>query len=103
MSKPISTLTLTTIKRNQRFQGPTSSAQVNALQDELLRDFISLQGQWNNGIVPLVKNVPDGTEDAGVNAFVDGLSGETLYAKASATSDESTEGYYNSLKDRPNT
>lgn len=103
MVKPINNLTIATTKRNQRFQGSTSSTQQNVLQDEVIRDLINLRGQWNNGLVPLLSTVPAGEDDPLINAFTDGLSGETLYAQASATSAEAVLGFYNTDQDRPNT
>ncbi len=103
MTKPISKLLVSTVKRNQKFQGAVLSANNNALQDEVIRDFLSLQQQWNTGLVPLVQLLPDGTDDIDINAFKNGLDGRTLYVKANATVETATEGYWNLTDERPNT
>lgn len=101
MAVSISRLNITTIKRNQRYQGPTSSAQINALQDEVIIDFINIQKQWNNSLVPFLTGVPAGESD--INAFTDGLSGGTLFVDPEAIDTSLDQNYYNTVKDRPNT
>jgi hypothetical protein len=102
MSRP-SNIIVATIKRNQRFRGPTSSEQQNDFQAEVVRDLTSIQQEWNNKIVPLTSKLPDGTDDSTVNAFTNGLDGQTLYVNANATITLSGGRYYNNNKDRPNT
>ncbi len=103
MTKPIHKLLVATVKRNQRFQGSASSANQNALQDEVIRDFLSLQQQWNTGLVPLISLLPDGTQEVGLNAFTAGLDGRTMFVKANATLATAADGFYNTTKERPNT
>jgi hypothetical protein len=102
MSRP-SNVVIATIKRNQRFRGPTSSEQQNDFQAEVIRDLTSFQQEWNNKIVPLTSKLPDGTDDSTVNAFTNGLDGQTFYVNADATAGLSSGRYYNTGKDRPNT
>lgn len=103
MVKPVNNITITTTKRNQRLQGGTSSTQQNVLQDEIIRDLINIRGQWNNGLVPLLATVPAGEDDPLINAFKNGLSGETLYTKASTNLAEAALGFYNTDQERPKT
>lgn len=102
MSRP-SNIVIATIKRNQRFRGPTSSEQQNDFQAEVIRDLTSFQQEWNNKIVPLTSKLPDGTDDSTVNAFTNGLDGQTFYVNADATNSLSNGRYFNVSKDRPNT
>lgn len=102
MSRP-SNLLVTTTKRNQRLRGPTSSEQQNDLQAELVRDLTNIQREWNNKVVPLCQTIPDGVADSSVDAFLNGLDGQTLYVKADATNTSALATYYNTSKDRPNT
>lgn len=102
MSRP-SNILISTVKRNQRFRGPTFSDQQNDTQAEVIRDLSAFQQQWNNQIVPLTKLLPDGTEDSEVNAFSNGLDGQTMYVKSDATGALSSGQFYNTVKDRPNT
>jgi hypothetical protein len=76
---------------------------INDLIDELGHDLAAIQSQWNNKIVPLTATVPDGTGiGADLNAFEDGLGGNTLYVVPTATVQTSTE-YFNVDNNRPNT
>lgn len=102
MSRP-SNIVVATIKRNQRLRGPSSSEQQNDFQAEVIRDLTAFQQEWNNKIVPLTSKLPDGSADTTVNAFVNGLDGQTLYVNAEATATLSASRYFNSTKDRPNT
>lgn len=102
MSRP-SNILISSIFRNQRQSGPTSSAQINDFQNEVIRDLAIFQQEWNTKIVPLHILLPDGTDDSTVNAFTNGLDGRTLYVNAEATSTLSSGKYFNSIKDRPNT
>jgi len=102
MARP-SQINVTTIKRNQRLRGPTSSEQQNDMQDEIIRDLVAFQSQWNNSIVGLTSIIPAGVEDTSIDAFLNGLDGQTLYVKADATSIASLAKFYNESKSRPNT
>lgn len=102
MARPTNIL-ISTVKRNQRFRGPTFSDQQNDTQAEVIRDLSAFQQQWNNQIVPLTKLLPDGTQDSEVNAFSNGLDGQTIYVKSDATIALSSGQFYNTVKDRPNT
>ncbi len=102
MSRP-SNLTVSTIKRNQRLRGPTSSTQQNELQSEIVRDLVSIIQEYNTKIVPLGSTIPDGVEDPAVDAFSTGLDGKTLYVNATATASLSAGRFFNTQKDRPNT
>jgi hypothetical protein len=102
MARP-SNILVSTIKRNQRLRGPTSSEQQNDMQAEVVRDLTVYQQQWNDRIVPLCSTIPDGSDDLAVNAFLNGLDGRTLYVHAGATNSAGTLKYFNVTKDRPNT
>jgi hypothetical protein len=80
--------------------GPSSSAKFNDILDELAHDLAAISDQWNNSLVTLLDTLPDGTID--VDAFVDGLSGSTLYVDPTATSTYNTT-YYNTDAARPRT
>jgi len=100
MSK-ISTLNISTIKRNARRRGPTSSEAWNDTFDELVSDLAGLYDQWNNRLKTLTNTLPDGSVDSLIDAFTDGLDGQTLYVKSDAAVSDTT--YYNSTSSRPNT
>lgn len=102
MARP-SNILVSTIKRNQRLRGPTSSEQQNDLQAELVRDLSVFQQEWNNKIVPMASTIPDGTDDALVNAFLNGLDGRTMWVKTDATNSVATSRFFNTVRDRPNT
>lgn len=102
MARP-SNILISTVKRNQRFRGPTFSDQQNDFQSEIIRDLSVFQQQWNNNIVPLTSVLPDGTEDSEVNAFQSGLDGQTFYVKHDATATLANGNFYNAVKDRANT
>lgn len=103
MSKKPSKLIISTTFRNQRAKGPTSSAQQNDLQKEIIRDLSTIQQEWNNKIVPLMNTIPDGSLDISINAFNTGLDGSSLFAYKDATSSFIDGRYWNSTKSRPNT
>lgn len=100
MSK-IDTLNISFTNRNARRRGPTSSEAWNDSFDEIATDFASLYDQWNNRLKTLTTTLPDGTEDSNVDAFLNGLDGQTLYVKSNATVSDTT--YYNSSNSRPKT
>lgn len=102
MARP-SNILISTIKRNQRLRGPTSSEQQNDMQAEVLRDLTVYQQEWNNKIVPLCSILPDGSDDLAVDAFLNGLDGRTVYVNAEASNAAATVRFYNLVKDRPNT
>lgn len=102
MGRP-SNIIISSIKRNQRFRGPTSSEQQNDFQSEVVRDFTALQQEWNNKLVPLTAKLPDGSDDSAVNAFSNGLDGQTIYVAFNATSLLAEGRFYNTTRDRPNT
>lgn len=102
MTKP-SNILVSTMKRNQAFRGPASSAHQNAFQDEVIRDLTLIQKQHNSFIVPLSKTLPDGSQDPTVNAFQNGLDGRTLFVHADAVNSGGDARYYNSGQGRPRT
>jgi hypothetical protein len=89
------------MKRNQRRIGPTSSEQQNDFQAEVIRDLTSIQIQWNDVIVPLLKRLPKGDDDSTVNAFNIGLDGTTLYTNSEVSPDLMDGTFYHESKDRP--
>jgi hypothetical protein len=102
MARP-SKISVATVKRNQRFRGPGLSAQQNDMQDELIRDITEIQAQHNNFTVPLTSLLPDGTTDSNVDAFRNGLDGQTLFVHAGAVNNAALSRYYNVIRGRPNT
>jgi hypothetical protein len=97
----IENLNISFTKRNARRRGPTSSYAWNDIFDEISSDFSGIYDQWNNLLRPLVATVPDGTVDTNIDAFTNGLDGQTLYVKSDSTATDTT--YYNSDNTRPNT
>lgn len=89
-------------KRNARKRGPTSSDNYNDSIDELAHDLAELSGQWNNRIVPFSSTVPDGSVDAAVDAFSNGLDGQNLYTDADSSA-SANPSYFNTAQSRPNT
>jgi hypothetical protein len=102
MARP-SKISVATVKRNQRFRGPGLSAQQNDMQDELIRDITEIQFQHNNFMVPLLGTLPDGSDDSTVDAFRNGLDGQTLYVHSDAVNSAALTRYYNNVQGRPNT
>jgi hypothetical protein len=100
MSK-IGTLNISFTDRNARRRGPTSSEAWNDIFDEIGIDFAGLYDQWNNRLKTLTNTLPDGTVDSSIDAFVNGLDGQTLYVKSDAEVSDTT--YYNSSNSRPKT
>lgn len=98
----LSSLTLSYIVRNIRKRAPLSSEQLNDAFEELGADLSLIGSEWNNYLIPLLSTIPDGTDDADVNAFDDGLDGRTLYVDSDAT-DTVNSDYYNDTDERPNT
>jgi hypothetical protein len=97
----INTLYISFTDRNARRRGPTSSEAWNDIHDELAADLAGLYDQWNNRLKPLTTTLPDGTVDSDIDAFTNGLDGQTLYTKSDSTVSDTT--YYNSVYTRPNT
>lgn len=84
--------------------GPMSANDYNDSLNELSSDLANITDQWNNRIVPLLANLPNGSDDTSVDAFANGLDGRTLYVHhAAASSDATSSRYYNSTKGRPRT
>jgi len=81
----LSSLTLSYILRNIRQRGPLSSSSLNDSFSELAQDLASIATQWNNFLQPLCTTIPDGTDDADIDAFSNGLSGRSLWADSTAT------------------
>jgi len=97
----IDTLNISFTDKNARRRGPTSSDDWNDTHDELIADLAGLYDQWNNRLKTLTNALPDGTVDTTIDAFVNGLDGQTIYTKSDAAIDDDT--YYNDTDIRPNT
>jgi len=102
MTRP-SNILISTVLRNQRFRGPTSSAQQNDFQAEVIRDVTRIQEQWNNFIVPLGSRLPDGTLDETVDAFKNGLDGRTIFANSDANINTGNGQFFINALNRPTT
>lgn len=88
--------------RNIRSHGPMASNQINSMQDELVHDLGAISEQWNSRLVPLTSGLPNGSEDASVDAFLNGLDGKHFYIDKDATVTVNSP-YFNSSANRPNT
>ena len=102
MANKIAQIQIQLQKRLARARGQTSSASYNDTIDEISHDFAAFADQWNNRLVSLTADLPDGAVDNTVDAFTNGLSGTTIYVDADATATYRS-SYYNSIKGRPNT
>lgn len=89
-------------KRIARSRGPTSSNVFNDSIDEISHDLANFSDQWTNRLVPLTDTIPNGSDDASVDAFLNGLDGRTLYVHHEATASASA-SYYNTTQGRPRT
>lgn len=89
-------------KRTARKRGPTSSDQMNDMVDELAHDLSEFNTQWNQRLVPLTSAIPNGDDDADIDAWANGLDGGNLYVDQNATASVNST-YYNSPSTRPNT
>lgn len=102
MSKKLEDIQIQFQKRNARAQGPTSSRDYNDSIDELGHDLSSFRAQWNERLVKLTSQLPDGVAPAtDLNAFSAGLDGRTMYMYSAATLTSNTT-YFNAVKNRPN-
>jgi hypothetical protein len=98
------TLRINFIRRNARRGGPAYSDIINASFEELALDLSAIASQWNTTIVPLLITLPSGTTDDGldqVDAFVEGLTGKTIYVDTDATVSIDT-AFFNATQQRPN-
>jgi hypothetical protein len=102
MPRP-SNILISTVVRNQRYRGPTSSAQQNDLQAELVRDITEVRRQWNTFVVSAFKLLPDGTDDPLVDAINNGIDGRTLYVNTEASLTSDNGQYFQSVRNRPHT
>lgn len=92
-------------KRNARKRGPTSSAQYNDTIEEIAHDLSSFHDQWNNRLVPLTEQLPDGTQGlsaSAVDAFTNGLDGTTFFVDSRSSTTQNAQ-YYNAPAERPRT
>lgn len=94
-------INIITIVRNQRYVGPTSSAQQNDFQAEVVKDLITFQTQWNSNIVGAFSTVTDGSLDKTISAIRDGLSGKTILVDPAASLAQDAGRYYYNVKARP--
>lgn len=100
MADNLETIQIAFTKRNAKSRGRTSSEDFNDMIEELSHDLVAFNTQWNNRLVPLVSTIPDGTDDANVDALTNGLSGRHLYTDATATATYNTT-YYSTTNSRP--
>lgn len=94
-------LNISFTKRNASRRGPTSSEKWNDSFDEISKDLSELYNNWNNFLYALTSTIPDGTVDSDIDAFENGLDGQTLYVKSDSTVSDTT--YYSAGNGRPNT
>jgi len=97
-NKP-STIQMQLVARNQRNNGPTSSNDINDMTLEVSHDLQALISQWNINLVPATNTLPT---DTGIDAFTDGIDGNSIYTKHDATSSSHAD-YYDNIKSRPHT
>ncbi len=91
------------VKRNATKRGPTSSDQWNDSWLEAQNDLSSIASQWNSKLIPLLADLANGTQEAGLDAFVDGLDGKTMFTDADAIITASDNTFFNQIKNRPRT
>lgn len=94
-------LNINTHLRTVTSGGPFSADIWNDTLNELSVDLAALAKQWNLLLVPLLRTVPDGTQDTAIDAYANGLDSRTLYANSAATTSFDTVHFYNLTKDRP--
>ena len=105
MSDKLETIQISFTQRNVRKTGPLSSDTFNDQNNEIAHDFAAFNDQWNDRLVPLLTTLPDGSEgnvDNAVDAWTDGLDGQTVFTKADATA-ATNAAYFNTTADRPYT
>ncbi len=88
------------VKRNAPRRGPTSSDQWNDSWEETVNDLKRFSNEWNEGLIPLLSLLPDGTND--LDAYDDGLDGRTIFVDASVLETIADNTFFNLLKARPN-
>ena len=94
---------LSLIRRNAPYRGPRTSDSWNDTVDEISTDLAAIISDWNTQLHPLLDSVPDGTLDANIDAFVNGLDGAQLYADSNATSTSENGVYWDTINSRPRT
>lgn len=99
----VKNITPSLIKRVAPYRGPRSSDSWNDTIDEIATDIASITLQWNTEIVPLLAGLPDGTVDANLNAFTNGLDGAQLYVDQNATVNSDNGEYWDITNGRPTT
>lgn len=93
----------TITRRPASYRGPRSSFDFTSCIDEIIRDLTEISTQWNTGIQNLLTTLPDGSDDADVDAFVDGIDGRTVYVDSSLTTNSSVLTFWHSVMERPRT
>ena len=68
----------------------------------VLENLANIADQWSNRLVPLTNTLPNGVTDPTVDAFANGLDGQTMYVKYDATAALQAT-YYNTAQTRPRT
>ena len=92
-------------KRNARKRGPTSSDEYNDTIAEIAHDLAAFHDQWNNRLVSLTDNLPDGNqgvEALSVDAFTNGLDGSTLFVDSESSLTQNSR-YFSAPANRPQT
>jgi len=97
----INQLSLSLIKRNVSYRGPRTSDSWNDTVDEIANDLAAITSEWNDKLYPLLAGLPDGTKDANVDAFLNGLDGTQLYADRNATSTSENGEFWSTTYSRP--
>ena len=90
-------------KRSAPRRGPSASDAWNDSFEELQVDLASLQTEWNSKLVKIIVGLPNGSDDTGINAFVNGLDGNNCYVDTAASSTSTVLTYYDATNDRPYT
>lgn len=97
----IDKLNLSLVRRNASFRGPRSSDSWNDTIDEIANDLISIINEWNNKVYPLLNDLPDGTIDPNVDAFLNGIDGANIYTDGAATEASDNGNFWSGTYTRP--
>lgn len=88
--------------------GPTSSADYNATQQEVINSFAQIANSWNNSLQPLLDTLPSGSttiirEDrtSDPNPYINGFDGSQIYMDCTSTEITDDGKYFDTVNNRP--
>ena len=104
MANHIDTIIVNLISRRLPSRGAGLDTDTwNSTIDEILADLSNISDELNLKIIPMLNTLPDGTDDADINAFGNYLDGANIYADNEATSISDDGYFWDTTDSRPST